>query len=96
MFVISFLHTYIVSMLDFFKKNLKKIFQIEFATLDAAAYRLWKSYEDNLSLSPSPVFGSANALQGNVNGALGYWCGYGTQEYVFVPIAPRGVRKIKN
>ena len=27
---------------------------------------------------------SANALQGNVNGALGYWCGYGTQEYVLV------------
>ena len=27
---------------------------------------------------------SANALQGNVNGALGYWCEYGTQEYVLV------------
>lgn len=62
---------------------MKKKFQIELATLDAA-YRFWKSYEENLSLSPSPFFVSANALQGNVNGALGYWCGYGTQEYVLV------------
>lgn len=62
---------------------MKKKFQIELATLDAA-YRFWKSYEENLSLSPSPFFVSANALQGNVNGALEYWCGYGTQEYVLV------------
>ena len=74
---------------------MKKIFQIELATLDTTAYRFWKSYEENLSLSPSPFFGSANALQGNVNGALGYWCGYGTQEYVFGPIAPRGTQKSK-
>ena len=74
---------------------MKKIFQIEFATLNATAYRFWKSYEENLSLSPFPFFGSANALQGNVNGALGYWCGYGTQEYVFGPIAPQGTQKSK-
>lgn len=68
---------------------------VKFATLDAAAYHFWKSYEENLSLSSSPFFGSANALQGNINGALGYWCGYGTQEYVFGPIAPRGTEKSK-
>lgn len=55
---------------------------VKFAHLDAVSQRFWKSYEDHVSLEDSPFFASGSGLQGNVAGALGYWCGYGSSEYV--------------
>lgn len=61
--------------------SLRDTLYVKLATVDAASYRFWQSYEESVSLSRTPFFSSGNNLHGNLHGALGYWCGYGRSEY---------------
>ena len=50
---------------------------IKFCTIDNIAYKFYSTYYFQLNNSGNP-FGSPAPLQGNVTGALGIWCGYGS------------------
>lgn len=65
--------------------SIKDTVLVKFSTTEADGYRFWKSYEVNLSLASSPFFGTTHGLQGNVDGAIGYWLGYGSTEYIIWP-----------
>ena len=54
---------------------------VRFCTLDEASYRFWDSFESMASLSNVPVFTVSENPAYNVDGALGYWCGYGAVYY---------------
>lgn len=58
---------------------------VKCCAIDSASYRFWKSYEETVSLSRSPYFSYSANLQGNVSGALGYWCGYGATYNLITP-----------
>jgi len=59
----------------YFKKN--DIVIIKFCTLDITAFNFYSSYYYQVDNSFNP-FASPAPLIGNVNGALGIWCGYGS------------------
>ena len=48
---------------------------VKLASVDRAHYRFWRTYEEQL-LSGGP-FATPSYIQGNVNGGLGIWGGYG-------------------
>ena len=54
---------------------------IKISTLEEDLYWFWKTYEDQLSLARTPFFSIDRGLPGNVEGALGYFAGYGSTEY---------------
>lgn len=54
---------------------------VRLCTLDGTAFRFWKEFEEMSSFSSSPVFQTASNPPSNVEGALGYWAGYGVREY---------------
>ena len=54
---------------------------IKISTLEEDLYWFWKTYEDQLSLARIPFFSIDRGLPGNVEGALGYFAGYGSTEY---------------
>lgn len=58
---------------------------IKFCTIDAESYRYWTSFEKVSALSILPMFSAAYNPQYNVEGAMGYWCGYGLSEYEIIP-----------
>ncbi len=51
--------------------------RVKIVRMDEVAYRFWRGYDDLLSLSRNPLFPVVNNLSSNVDGALGYWFGYG-------------------
>lgn len=55
---------------------------VKYAALDSTAYTYWRKFEDMADLSRNPLFPVATDLLSNVNGALGYWFGYGSSVYV--------------
>jgi hypothetical protein len=59
----------------YFKANDTVI--IKFCTIDNAAYKFYNTFYFQLNNTGNP-FGSPAPLQGNVTGALGIWCGYGS------------------
>ncbi len=54
---------------------------VRLVRMNEDAYRFWREYEDMLSLSRNPLFPVVNNMHGNVDGALGYWFGYGAAYY---------------
>jgi hypothetical protein len=50
---------------------------VKFCTLDNLAYNFYSSYYYQVDNSFNP-FGSPAPIKGNVTGALGIWCGYGS------------------
>ncbi len=58
-----------------------EIVRVKFATLDDASYDYWRSFEDMIALSRVPLLPVSSNLKSNVEGALGYWCGYGSTFY---------------
>ncbi|NPD92626.1 DUF4249 family protein [Xylanibacter muris] len=58
--------------------------EIKIASLDNQSYRFWRDFEDMLSLSRNPLFPISKNLHSNVDGALGYWFGYGARYYKVV------------
>lgn len=55
--------------------------QIKFAKVDATTYEIHKAYNEMLSLSFNPVFASDIAMPTNIQGGLGFWCGYAVTKY---------------
>ena len=62
------------------EEDLDKVW-VKLATLDDASYDFWRSFEDLVALSRVPLMPVAENLKSNVTGALGYWCGYGSEVY---------------
>jgi hypothetical protein len=50
---------------------------IQFCTISNAAYQFYNEYYNQLNNVGNP-FGSPAPVEGNINGGLGIWCGYGT------------------
>lgn len=61
-------------------KSGERVF-VKFSTLEEDMYRFWRTYEDQLSLARTPFFSIDSGLSGNMEGALGYFAGYGSVEY---------------
>lgn len=59
----------------YFKKGETCI--IQFCTISNASYQFFNEYYYQLNNVGNP-FGSPAPVQGNINGGLGIWCGYGT------------------
>lgn len=57
---------------------------VKVAALDDNSYDFWRSYEDMSMLSRLPMVPMTSNLKSNVQGALGYWCGYGVSVYMVV------------
>lgn len=57
------------------------VVRIKFCHIDSVGYRFWKAYEDYNSEGRNPMFNAMQNLPSNVNGALGYWLGYGARYY---------------
>jgi len=53
---------------------------VRLCTMDAVSWAYWNAFEEVSSMSASPVFAVRYNLPGNVDGALGYWAGYGFAE----------------
>lgn len=51
---------------------------VKLSCIDETAYNFWRSFEDMTSLSRNPLFPMTENMPSNVNGALGYWFGYGS------------------
>ena len=55
--------------------------QIKFAKIDETTYRIHKAYSEMVSLSSNPIFSSDLSMPTNIEGGLGFWCGYGVTKY---------------
>lgn len=55
--------------------------QIKFAKIDATTYDIHKSYSEMLGLAANPIFSSDISMLTNIQGGLGYWCGYAVTKY---------------
>ena len=58
---------------------------VKLCTMDKEAYSFWNNYEVLLYAN---IFGAetGTAMKGNVNGALGYWVGYGVSDPVRIKL----------
>ena len=55
--------------------------QIKFAKIDATTYSIQKAYVEMISLASNPLFASDISMPTNIQGGLGYWCGYAVTKY---------------
>lgn len=55
--------------------------QVKFATIDETTYKIHKAYNEMTSLASNPIFSSDVSMPTNIQGGLGYWCGYGVTKY---------------
>lgn len=55
--------------------------KVRFCTMDSESYAFWDSYDRVVSLSAVALFPSSYNPAYNVNGGVGYWCGYGASTY---------------
>lgn len=65
--------------------SIRDTLRVKFAAVGQDSYDFWTDYEAMVSLSRNPFFASGNNMRSNVNGALGYWCGYGANQYTIMP-----------
>lgn len=54
---------------------------IKFAKIDSTTYEIHKAYNEMVSLTNNPIFSSDISMPTNIQGGLGYWCGYGVTKY---------------
>ena len=54
---------------------------IKLAAIDASAYEFWRKFNENVAFGSLALIPYANNVVGNLDGALGYWFGYGTTKY---------------
>lgn len=45
----------------------------------------WDDYKNMTELGQNPFFRYSNSISSNIQGGLGYWCGYGATEYLLMP-----------
>ncbi len=57
------------------------VVKIKLQTITQDSYRFWANFNQNSLITLLPVNISAPGCVGNVDGALGYWDGYGINEY---------------
>lgn len=55
--------------------------QIKFAKIDETTYHIHKAYSEMVSLSSNPIFSSDLSMPTNIEGGLGFWCGYAVTKY---------------
>ncbi len=49
---------------------------VKFAQVDEKSYRIWDSYTKILSLSSNMFLSAYSNIETNIQGGMGYWCGY--------------------
>lgn len=54
---------------------------IKLASIDSAAYEFWSKYEESQTFSGVALLPYSSNMPGNIDGALGYWFGYGVTTY---------------
>ncbi len=68
-------HTYGLYFLD------TDLVQIKFARIDETTYNIQKAYHEMVILNNNPLFASDVSLPTNIQGGLGFWCGYAATKY---------------
>lgn len=63
----------------FFK--LHETVRVKLSSLNPEGYAFWRSFEDMIALSRLPLMPVNSNLKSNVEGAYGYWLGYGSSFY---------------
>ena len=62
---------------------------VKFCTMDEQTFNFWSNYEVTLATNANATYYFDTDMRVNVEGALGYWAGYGVHEYkVKVRAAP--------
>ncbi len=70
---------------------------VKLATLDSISYNFWADYNKTLSFSGNMFMPMSTNIRSNINGGLGYWCGFGTDiKKIVVKYAVEGSKSIKN
>lgn len=54
---------------------------VKFRTMEKPIYSYWKAFGEQYGLARVPVFSLDSNLPGNIDGALGYFAGYGSTVY---------------
>jgi len=49
--------------------------------IDSVSYQFWYSYENCLSFAKNALLQYSQNIRSNINGGMGYWCGYGASYY---------------
>jgi len=57
---------------------------VRIARIDSAAYEFWRNYEDMLSLSRIPLMPNTVNLPSNIEGAYGFWQGWGSTYHTVI------------
>lgn len=57
---------------------------VKFAQIDRASFRFWNEYIKSQSLANNMFLSTSSNLPSNITGGLGYWCGYGSAEGMFI------------
>ena len=57
---------------------------VKFAQIDRASFRFWNEYIKSQSLANNMFLYTSSNLPSNITGGLGYWCGYGSAEGMFI------------
>lgn len=65
----------------FFKRY--EAVNIKFCHIDSVSYAFWKSFDDYQREGRNPLFNSMQNIRSNIQGGLGYWCGYGVSYYLY-------------
>ena len=60
-----------------------EIVNIKFCHIDSVSYDFWKSMDGYQSEGRNPLFNSMRNIRSNIQGGLGYWCGYGVSYYAY-------------
>ena len=68
-------HTYGLYFLD------TDLVQIKFARIDETTYNIHKAYHEMVVLNNNPLFASDLSMPTNIQGGLGFWCGYAATRY---------------
>lgn len=51
---------------------------VKLCHIDSVSYRFWHDYESSLSSSRNAILQYSTNISSNINGGIGYWCGYGS------------------
>lgn len=60
--------------------------QVRLATLDDKSFNYWKGVENNTTFSLNPNFSLSFELDSNIEGGMGYWCGYGISDPLSITV----------
>lgn len=64
--------------------SLKDTVSVKFAQVDETSFRFWDEYTKSQSTADNVFFATSSSVAGNINGGMGYWCGYGCYTDYFV------------